>query len=308
MLDVDTFLTTLYVMVDDFCNTLPPAAAAPGRPPSLTRSEVVTLGLFSQWGRWASQRDFYRYAQRQLRAAFPQLPDRSQFNRLLRQDWLTLVAFAVHLASQWTLPTSLYQALDATALPMRNAKRRGRSWFAGQANIGWSLRLGWYDGFHLLTAVTPDGLLTGWGFGAASAKDQPLAEAFLALRAQPQPGYAGVGAATALPYVADAGFAGRANQRRWTQRYGAQVISPPQANSKPPWPWPWRRWLNGVRQIVETVNAKLHHTFALERRRPHSLDGLHTWLAATAALHNFCFALNRLSGRPALAFADLIDW
>ena len=62
----------------------------------------------------------------------------------------------------------------------------------------------------------------------------------------------------------------------------------------------------GIRQMVETDFDKLHHAFALDRERPHQLDGFQTRLAAKAALHDFCIWLNRQGGRPSLAFIDLL--
>jgi hypothetical protein len=62
MLDVDTFLTTLYVMVDDFCHSHSPTPKKPGPQASLCASEVITLAIFARWGRFSSERDFYRYA------------------------------------------------------------------------------------------------------------------------------------------------------------------------------------------------------------------------------------------------------
>jgi hypothetical protein len=96
-------------------------------------------------------------------------------------------------------------------VPTRDAKRRGAGWLPGLANIGWSNRLGWYEGVHLLLAVNPIRVITGFGFGAASTKDQPLADTFFALRCQPQPGLASVGASALSPYVVDKGFEGEAN-------------------------------------------------------------------------------------------------
>jgi hypothetical protein len=306
MVDVDTFLTTLYVLVDDLCKTLP-VARHPGPAAALSRSEVVTLAIFSQWGGWAGQRAFYRYAVRHLQPAFPHLPHRSQLNRLIRRATPTITACSLHLAR--LLPRAGgYEVLDTAPLPVRNAKRRGRSWFVGQANIGYSLRLGWYYGFHLLTAVTPQGVLTGWGLAPASAKDQPMAEVFFALRQQPQPGHECVGTPASGPYLADAGFAGRPNHARWQAAYGAQVISPPQANDPQPWSAAAHRWLDHRRQIVETVNDKLLNGFRLKDARLHTLDGLQARLAATAALHNFCCWLNQQLDRPTLAFAELVDW
>jgi hypothetical protein len=63
-----------------------------------------------------------------------------------------------------------YEALDTSAMPVgdavRDAKRRGEGWLAGQADIGWSNSLGWYEGFRLLVAVDSTGVITG--FGSAS--------------------------------------------------------------------------------------------------------------------------------------------
>ncbi len=50
MIDLDTFLTTLYVMVDDFCQSLLPVEQRkPGPQASWQRGEGITLALFGQW-------------------------------------------------------------------------------------------------------------------------------------------------------------------------------------------------------------------------------------------------------------------
>jgi len=308
MVDIDTFLTTLYVMADDFCKSQPPVKIRPGPQASLSPSEVVTLAIFGQWGRFGSERDFYRYARRHLQRAFPGLPDRGQFNRLLRRHQSVTVAFFLYLVRLLEAQHCAYEALDCSAAPTRDAKRRGRGWLPGLADIGWSNRLGWYEGFCLLMAVNPLGVITGFGFAAASTKDQPLAENFFALRQHPHPRLLSPGQPAWGPYVGDKGFEGQRAHQHWHLCYGAQVICPPKRNSKHPWPRPLRRWLAGVRQIVETAYDKIHHTFRLDRERPHDLSGFQARLAAKMALHNFCIWLNQQLGRPFLAFADLLAW
>ena len=103
MLDVDTFLTTLYVIVDDFCHSHPPKKR-PGPQASLCESEIITLAIFARWSRFSSERDFYRYATSHLREAFPTLPDRSQFNRLLRSQANLIEEMALHLAQMMESP------------------------------------------------------------------------------------------------------------------------------------------------------------------------------------------------------------
>ena len=233
MVDVDTFLTTLYVMVDDFCQTQPPKKR-PGPEASLCQSEVITLAIFARWSRFASERDFYRYADGHLRGAFPTLPSRPQFNRLVRLYTQTIEEIAVKLGKMLEDRVHAYQALDSSAMPVRDAKRRGHGWLAGEADIGWSNSIGWYEGFSVLAAIEPSGVITGFCFGSASTADQPLAETFFAVRANPNPRLISVGAAFSGTYVADKGFEGTENHRRWLECYGAEVVHPPKRNSKKP--------------------------------------------------------------------------
>ncbi len=127
MLDVDTFLTTLYVITDDFCQSHPPKRH-PGPDASLSDSEVITLAIFARWSRFASERDFYRYATGHLRGAFPTLPDRSQLNRLVRSYTELIEEMALHLAKVLEVGKRPYEALDSSAMPVRDAKRRGSGW------------------------------------------------------------------------------------------------------------------------------------------------------------------------------------
>jgi hypothetical protein len=112
-MDTDTFLTTLYVMIDDFDQSQAPLEP-PRRGPSasLSRSEVVTLALFGQWACFPSERAFYRYAFRHLLPAFPRLPARAQFNRLQRQHREAIVAFGLHLAQGLLDFEDAYEARD----------------------------------------------------------------------------------------------------------------------------------------------------------------------------------------------------
>ncbi len=309
-MDMDTFTTTVYVMADDYCKSQQIAwAVHPGRPPSLAVSEVLTLALLSRWHVFASDRGFYRYAARQLRRAFPNLPEYSQFNRLMRQALPWLIGFSHSLVAQLQARQCAYEALDTLGCATRNVQRRRTGWLAGEANIGYCNRLQWYEGLNVITSVTPDGVITGFGCAPASTKEQGYAETFLQLRAYPTARLSEVGLPAWGDYVTDNGFCGADRHAAWKQAYDARVISPPQRHrSRQPWPKAWRRWLARLRQIVETVHDKLLNSFRLEHERPHQLQGFRTRLAGSVALHNLCIWLNRQLGRPKLAFADLIEW
>src|SRR5690242_128176 len=110
MVDVDTFLTELYIAVDDFGKARLPAEAREGHPDSLAHSEVVTLTLFSTWFRFRIQRDVYVWAGHHRRPAFPGLPDRSQFNRLQRRHRDAILAVSVCLEDELTRGKGDYEA------------------------------------------------------------------------------------------------------------------------------------------------------------------------------------------------------
>jgi hypothetical protein len=309
-MDIDTFMTTVYVMVDDYCKSEHiDWPVQPGPTPSLCVSEVLTLVLISRWNVFSSERAFYRYASRHLRRAFPNLPQYSQFNRLARAALPWLTGFSHALVARLQARQCSYEALDTMGCATRNVQRRGTGWLAGEANIGYCNRLHWYEGLNVITSVTPEGVITGFGCAPASTKEQPYAETFLMARAHPWPGLPEVGLPAWGEYLTDNGFCGEDNHAWWERAYGARVISPPQrSRSRQPWPKALRRWLASLRQIVETVHAKLLNTFRMENERPHQLQGFRERLAASVALHNLCIWLNVQLGRPKLAFADLVEW
>ena len=105
-------------MVDDFCHYQRPKRRS-GPKASLSESEVITLAIFARWGRFASERDFYRYAETKLRGAFPTLPDRSQFDRLVRSQVGLIEEVALYLAAEaMGNSEGLYQSLDSSAMPV----------------------------------------------------------------------------------------------------------------------------------------------------------------------------------------------
>jgi hypothetical protein len=152
MMDIDLFLTSLYVEVDDFLTTQP-VSKIPGPDCKLTKNEAITLLLFSQWRRFSSERDFYRFAEKELLSAFPNLPSREQLNRQFRHLDSDVCHFFQHLAFTLDADNALYEALDASAVVTRDCKRRGFGWLFSEANIGFSNRLGWFEGLKLLMSV-----------------------------------------------------------------------------------------------------------------------------------------------------------
>ncbi|MHB1000838.1 MAG: IS982 family transposase [Armatimonadota bacterium] len=225
-MDMNILLTTLYITADDFCKAKLPPDIKPGPCASLSKSKVITLAMFSQWSKFSSERDFYRYADNRLRGAFPNLPHRSQLNRLIRKNYESIVLFFLHITDMHDAGKYAYEALDASAVPTRDAKRRGAGRLPQAADIGWSNRIGWYEGVYLLASVSPSGVITGFCYASASTKEQPMADDFFAQRSGPCESLKCAGTQAPVPYIVDKGFNGKENHGRWSILYGAKVICP----------------------------------------------------------------------------------
>ena len=142
-MDPKTFLTRLEMMIDDSCRSAGDAEThRPGPAVSLSCSEVVRLAVFGQWAQFPGERGFSRSARLRLRTAFAPLLAREPFDRLPRSSRDVIGALALFLVEQMHAQDGLDEALDSSGISMRGVKWRSTGWLAGQADIGWSKRVG----------------------------------------------------------------------------------------------------------------------------------------------------------------------
>jgi Transposase DDE domain len=296
MLDLDSFLVSLYVLVDDWWklehSSEPPKA---GRPALLTDPEVITLAILAQWPRFRSERDFWRFAWAHLRPYFPKLCSQSQLNRRVRSVEPDLRDFQRAQARTLCGVSEVYHVLDTTLIPAIvrvRASRKGL--FAGQATFGRSAsKTEWVYGFKVALSVSPQGVICAFGLAEAASDDRPIGD-FLIIEDSHE------------AYLADKGFTGVQWERRWLDVYGALVAATPKDNSDRAWAKTDRRWASGKRQIIEGVIDQLKDLFALERHRAKTLGGLLARLAAKMAAYTCGQRLNDQLGRPLRHLADLL--
>jgi hypothetical protein len=295
-MDLDSFLVSLYVLVDDWWK-LDHASEQPktGRPALLSDPEVITLAILAQWPRFRSERDFWRFAQVHLRPYFPRLCSQSQLNRRLRALAPELRLLQRALAEELSEPSAVYRVLDTTLIPAIvrvRASRKGL--FAGQASFGRSAsKTEWVYGFKVALVVDPEGIITAFGLAPAASDERPIGEALLASDRH--------GA-----YLADKGFASIEWERLWMEIYGALVAATPKDNSRRAWSKADRRWASGKRQIIEGVIYQLKDFFSLERHRAKTLGGLLRRVAAKVTAYTCAQRLNGSLGRPLRHLADLL--
>ncbi len=335
-MDLDTFLTQLYVMVDDWykAEMVGQLVRPTGPPLKLSDSEVLTIALAGQWRvgvPWRSERGLVRFMQTRGRGWFPNMLQRSQFNARVRLLWAVFIRLQQRVA-KWLYSHELFEVIDCTELPhctLSQAASHQRHWLSGHLGRGGN-NGGWFYGEQLLISTSAAGVITGWLVGPGQIDDRWMLEALLSTRqshlrllgpapaerrkskmtrvATPQSFSAALatGAAWAGPYLADEGFNGERWRRHWQTEYAAAVITVPPQNTPQAWTTTDKKWLAKHRQIVETVFARLATVFSLKRLNAHSDWGKLARLAAITAAYNLGLLLNRLLGRADGALETLI--
>ncbi len=200
-LDVDTFLTVVYTMVDTLYHVhiAPHKPTRPGRTPELHDSEVVTLMLVAQWHSSRSERYVGDYAVKHWRASFaqgaPGLLSQRQFNRRAR-DLQGVVARLAPLLAEPVIATLQLEAadevLDGVPVPVmarcRGTRHRcAQGAPANEASVGCGgSDRAWDYGLRLLLTVAPCGRITGFMLGPAGTEERWVADALLRWRAHPR--------------------------------------------------------------------------------------------------------------------------
>lgn len=261
LLDLENLLVSLYVLVDEWWQQAhPPEPRKPGRPPSLSESEVLTLCVMAQWPRWRGERDFFRFADAHLRGYFPNLLSHGQLNRRIRALEPEMRALHRDLAATLADGSEAYRFLDTTLVPAIvrvRAYRKGS--FAGQAAFGRSVsKTEWVYGFKVALSVSPEGVATAFGLAPANCHERPIGELLVSSDGHDA-------------FLADKGFSSAEWERRWLGEHGALVAATSQRSAKRAWTEASCRWAAGKRQIIGGVIWQLKDLFGLERHRAKTL-------------------------------------
>lgn len=339
-MDLDTFLTRLYVVVDDWykLEIQPVKPVRCGASPRMSDSEVLTVALAGQWQvgtPWRSERAVVRYMQAHGRQWFPTMLQKSAFNRRVRDLCGVFAALQRFLVALVSPKQSSYEVEDGLPLPvcsLGQAARSKRRWLMQTSRGHGGTQGGWFHGQRWWASVTPQGAITGWMVADAHVQERWLHEAFLSqragdgevhgplasthearsVRATPSSGFIGgafaAGAFSPVPYLADRGLNGKRWRDHLRQYYHADVLAPPSRRTGEAAAWlpAHFRWLAGKRQIVETVFALMSHVFGVKHLNAHSQWGQYTRLAAKSAALNMALYFNRCLNRPLLAVSTLL--
>lgn len=272
--DLDALLTCLYVLVDD----LLPARRRFGRPPRISDSELICLGIAQVLLDCPNERRFLRLAERRLGHLFPYIPGQSGFNKRLRALAPQLLEAITLLARLSPSFCDRLRLLDSTPVPCAASRETvRRSALAGHGGYGYCrAHSRWFWGFRLYLLCAPDGLPVGFELAPANAPERVVAAELLERFLR-----------HGEIVIADKGFAG-AEFEAHVRALGGQLLRPDRKDEQPRF-----GSLGAVRQWIESAFDTLKDQLSLERHGGRTLTGLisriaRRLLALTAAiLHNW---------------------
>src|SRR5919109_4344666 len=126
-LDLETFLTALYVIVEDFYQSpiAPQMPACGGPAAQMSDSEVLCLGLAAQWRSgvpWKSERGIMRYVRKHLGHLFPTGLTQRAFHRRLRRLWGACILLQEAVAEPLG-EGGPYHVMDGFPIPVAHGAR-----------------------------------------------------------------------------------------------------------------------------------------------------------------------------------------
>lgn len=253
--DLDTLLTAIYVLVDDFL----PERQGPGRPPKITDAELITLAIAQVFMGLPNDRQFLALAAYRLGHLFSYLPKQPGYNKRLRRLAPEISRAINYLAFNSPGFGDGLRLLDSTPVPCGASRETvRRSEFAGSAAYGYCRSHSRYFwGFRLYLLCSADGTPIAFELAPANAPEREVAREML--ERVPLAGHT---------VVADKGFAG-AGFEGWMADRGASFLRPDRKDEEPRF-----GSLGRIRQWIESVFWTCKGQLGLERHGARTFPGL----------------------------------
>ena len=276
-IDVETLLTIIYVLVDDWYQTKGQRymQGKVGRKPTFSDSEVITLMIAQDYIPYPAERQFIGYMRSNHLAVFPSLLSQSQFNRRARQLRYLVEAMRRTWLAELEVLEDEYYLMDTKPIPVMGYKRnKSRSDFLESADYGYcvSRRL-FYFGYKLVMITTLDGIPIVYDLVAANTDERQAIETLLEVL-------------NGVILIGDKGFIGKDWQAQVEDETHNVVWTPTRKNQHQQQDKQFEKWLNQTRERIEGVFHELQNTGRfLERLLAKTVHGLATRLIAKVTSH-----------------------
>ncbi len=295
--DVETLLTTIFVLVDDWYKEkgVHLLKGKRGVKPTFSDSEVITLLLAMDFFPYPGETQFLGFIRANYLPLFPRLLTQSQFNRRARSLRFLVDALRRELAEMLGVTLQTQFLLDTKPVPVVGYKRsKKHSDFYGSANYGVCVsRKMKYFGYKLVMLVTLDGIPVAFELVSANVDEREAAE-------------------EVFPHVfnsdifCDKGFIDEDWQQDLRARQGNQLWTPKRINQRVQNPKEFDRLLNSIRKRIEGAFNEIQNTGRnLERLLAKTVVGICTRVVAKITSYTLKLVLRCFFGIDVQTFTML---
>lgn len=238
------------------------------------------------------------WREREMRALFPHVPDRTRFNRRRRA-----LAPAINRVRQIVLATldlaeDNQRVIDSLPVPVMGfhlVPGGSREWAAYGARFGkCPTKKQTLYGYKLHCVMTLGEVIVDFILAGANEADSTVGAGMLReLRNR--------------LVVGDKGYI-NAELAAELAAQGVELLTLPKRNAPEQISPAARRLINGVRQIVETVNGQLAEQLHIETNHAYGFEGLCARLYTKLTAHTLCLKINRLLGKAEVLQIKALAW
>ena len=287
--DFDDLCLWTYVIVDDMLIKLTPLLRRPGPCPDCSDSELIAMILIAECKGWDIETELLSEFS-QHPNLFPILPCQSRFNRRRRNLGTIINQIRQLLLADIEGASEQLCIIDSLPIPVMQfhlVPWSTNNWSCYGADYGRvESKKQTIFGYKLHLLVTTSGVIVDFELAPASANDLWVGYELLCGHQDKQ-------------VIGDKAYINTQIKDQLAQLNRIDLITIPRRNQKQQISRQTKRWINQIRQIVETVNGQLSQQFHIQNNHAHSFWGVCTRLYAKLTAHTLCIYLNQLSKKEA---------
>ena len=296
-IDFETLVTVVFVLVDDWYQSEGKILREnkPGAKPTMSDSEILTLGIIMDYLPFPGETQFLGFIRANYGEWFPDLLDKTQFNRRLRKLGVMLEVLRRKWVEQLGGLDAVSLIIDTKPIPVMGYRRsKKHSDFEGSADYGYcAARKMKYFGYKLVMLSTLKGLPIAYELVPANTDEREAVEGVLQL-------------ARGCDIYGDKGFIGQNWQEEIKETTGNQIWTIQRCNQDQQASLTLKRLIGRVRQRIEGVFHEIQNTGRNpERLLNKTVQGFATHIAAKITSHTLRLLLRSQFGIDVLTFQSI---
>lgn len=291
--DLKDFFTVVFVLIDDVYNEIIPSSIKNRRNVSeskLSDSEIISISIVGEAVTVDSEKAWFYFVKKNLKDLFPNICDRSRFNRTKRNLYSVIKEIQKYFSKSPEFENDPIRIIDSMPIPVcKFARAYFSKCFKDISTYGYcASKKETYFGLKLHALVTVDGFISDFFLTPAGVDDRLAV--FELIEDKPS-----------IKIIADKGYVDETLKCQLENEKNILLLSLKRKNSKNPLEKQLRNVLSKTRRRIETSFSQLAEQFNVNKVRAKSKWGLMLRVTIKILAHNISFIINKLLGNNQIA-------